>query len=180
MPEHLLISTPIALSYGGGRLVHSYSLFDKGRDPLRCFSEDENLMRLSLGDIQFVGRHFENRLTEILFVPEYPNGDYQSLHDITTFYGIIVTRLVPEPIVEVRAGDLNYRRLSWNDCVSTLERLEPRELSNGQAKVLNSILELDRAHRARTPNISPEEMRRCVGAAPGARISIMPLVLSYV
>jgi hypothetical protein len=179
--ESNVIDRPTMLRYGGGRLVESYALLDKGNNPLEYFTRERNVMRKSLGDIRFMGRHdVEDKLMDLMFVPEYPSGEFRSLRSVMTFYGILLNQKVEEPIIEIRAWDLSYRHLEWTAGMSVLKTLDRRAVTQTQAKIIDAVLELDEVSRIRTPNCTAGEMRRIVGVPTGARISVMPLAFGLV
>lgn len=170
------MAQPTIIEYAGGRLVRSYSVFDKGYDPFSYFPEERNTMRLILGDIQFVARYSEDAiLLDLLLVPEYPSGFFHSFRNVMTFYGIVLNRAVMKPIIEIRAWESVYKRLSWDDGISLLTNVDAHQLTELQRTMLRHIDKLDRHCHEKMPNYSKDEMRSIVGAPIGARISIMPL-----
>jgi hypothetical protein len=136
---------------------------------------------MSLGDMRFMGRYGERGdLIDLLFIPEYPSGEFSSLRGAMTFYGVLLNQPAEEPFVEVRAWDLTYRYVDWATGISVLSGLDKATLTSAQVKMIKAIVELDESSRARAPNCTQTEMRRIVGAPTGARISLMPLAFGLV
>lgn len=169
------------LHAGGGRIVRSNSLVDEGQDPLESYSLDENIMRLALGDIAFVGRFDrKGRLVDVYFAPEYPNWDIGALDRAITFYAIPLSQPFKGKFTELHVADPSLSPIAWDRAMEYLRAHAVTGLSAFQRATLKKIAGLDDARGKRKPNLTHEEMRKRIGPARGVRLSIKPILMGHV
>ena len=176
-----IVSDPLTISGPNGRIIHSFSLMDRGVNPLDFFLPEQNLLRVQLGDIRFVAS-FDTKggLRRLFFVPEYPSEGYRSIRGYLTYFGILLSRpaAAEDSVYQLRAWDVSYRRLRWGDGMNLLKEVDLTGFSDFQIETINRIKALDENRIAKRPNLTRAAMREAVGSATGGRLEMKSFALS--
>jgi hypothetical protein len=174
-----IVAKPLTIAGPNGRVVRSFSMRDRGVDPLIYFSARQNLLRILLGDMRFIAQFDRNRcLLKMFFVPEYPSEEYRPVREFLTYYGILISRYAgaSEAIYQLRAWDDKYQRISWDEGMRLLFSTKKDCLSEYQALLFEKITLFDKALSSERPNLPLAEMRKLVGSATGGRLELRPFV----
>jgi len=180
-PGDAVARAPLTIAGPNGRIVRSFALIDRGIDPLDYFTPDENVLRIALGDMRFVGLFDRSgELLKLFFVPEYPSEDYRPVRDCLTYFGILVSSAAEQDkaVYQLRAWDCRYKRMEWQQGVDALKKVPVEGLSLYQRAVIERVLALDAAYNANRPNLPPSAMRDIVGSATGGRLELKGLALT--
>lgn len=176
----VVLQRPLRIPYPNGRIVQSYSLIDRGINPLDFFEPYQNAVRALLGDIRFIGRFDQSgNISKLFFAPEFPSEDYRSVRDYLTYFGIVLSHNAePEcAVYQLWAWDAKYRAVNWTLGVDLVKGHESC-LSAYQKAVLQNVLAIDHQLSTAKPNIDRSEMRRLVGSSVGGRLELKSFVKS--
>ena len=171
---------PIRLSYPQGRIVDSYSLIDRGMNPLTSFSLQENVIRKEIGDILFMCERLgAGSESAIVFAPEFPNQMFGEMENAMTYYVITFDTFLEDPVVELRPWDADLKIVAWNEGIEFLSAIGRNSLSVVQQRLVDEIMLIDAACKAQTGPIDRSAGRARIGKPWGARFSVNPIVLGY-
>jgi hypothetical protein len=174
------MTLPMRISYPRGRIVDSYSLIDRGQNPLAAFSLQENIIRKQIGDILFLSGGGERDAdASVFFAPEYPNQLLGAMEDALTYYAFGFDQFRDDPVVELRPWDTDLTVIPWERGIGLLSRLGNNQLSFTQQKLVADIMKIDESCKALSDPIDHEQGRRQIGSPWGARFSVKPIVLGY-
>jgi hypothetical protein len=169
---------PVRVNYPRGRMVDSYSLIDRGLNPLTSFSLQDNVIRKGIGDILFLCSRGAGAEAEIFFAPEYPNQMFGAMENAMTYYVLRFDRFCEDPVFEVAPWDADLRMIPWDEGIKFLSGVSRNQLSVTQQRLADEIMRIDRASKEAGP-IDPSQGRTRVGKPWGARFSVKPIVLGY-
>jgi hypothetical protein len=176
-----IVADPLTLTGPNGRIVRSFAIRDRGIDPLIYFNFRQNILRILLGDMRFVGCFDrDRRLLKLFFVPEYPSEEYQPVREFLTYYGILVSQYAEadKAVYQLRAWDDRYQRIEWHEGVQLLSLVDREGLSDFQTLLVDKIARFDESLTTERVNLPPSEMRKLVGSATGGRLELRPFVAS--